>query len=52
MIDILERAQATAARLRTSLIEEIPGARHLALLGEPDRFAAALIPLLDGLDRR
>ena len=47
-----EQAQATAARLRTSLIAGLPGARHLALLGEPDRFAAALTPLLDGLDRR
>ncbi|MHC1558914.1 alpha/beta fold hydrolase [Actinomycetospora sp. C-140] len=43
---------AMAARLRTSLVAEIPGARHLALLGEPDRFAAAVTPLLDALDRR
>jgi pimeloyl-ACP methyl ester carboxylesterase len=46
------QAQATAARLHTSSIAELPGARHLALLGEPERFAAALVPLLDGLDPR
>jgi pimeloyl-ACP methyl ester carboxylesterase len=45
-------ALATAARLRTDLIAELPGARHLALLGEPERFAAALGPLLDALERR
>ncbi|MDL5157107.1 alpha/beta fold hydrolase [Actinomycetospora termitidis] len=42
-------ALATADRLHTSLVAELPGARHLALLGEPDRFAAALVPLLDRL---
>jgi len=47
-----DQALATAARLRTPLVAELPGARHLALLGEPECFAAALKPLLDGLDRR
>lgn len=45
-------ALATAARLRTSLVAELPGARHLALLGEPERFAVALRLELDALDRR
>lgn len=36
----------TAARLRTDRVAALPGARHLALLGEPDRFAAAVVPLL------
>ena len=44
------QALATAARLRTPLVAELPGARHLALLGEPERFAAALRPELDALD--
>jgi pimeloyl-ACP methyl ester carboxylesterase len=35
-------AVATAARLRTHLVTGLPGARHLALLGEPELFAAAL----------
>ncbi|GAA4780091.1 alpha/beta hydrolase [Actinomycetospora chlora] len=43
------QAQATAARLRTDRVAELSGARHLALLGEPERFAAALVPLLDGI---
>ncbi|GAA4898055.1 alpha/beta fold hydrolase [Actinomycetospora straminea] len=43
------QALATAARLRTHLVTELPGARHLALLGEPERFAAALRPQLDAL---
>ena len=42
-------ALATAARLRTPLVAELPGARHLALLGEPERFAAALGPELAAL---
>lgn len=45
-------ALATAARLRTPLVAELPGARHLALLGEPDRFAAALLPQLTALEGR
>ncbi|WP_433785294.1 alpha/beta fold hydrolase [Actinomycetospora sp. CA-101289] len=45
-------ALATAARLRTDRVAELPGARHLALLGEPERFAAALVPLLDALEQR
>ena len=43
------QAVATAARLHTTLVAELPGARHLALLGEPDRFAAALRPQLVAL---
>ena len=35
-------ALATAARLRSGTVTELPGARHLALLGEPRRFASAL----------
>lgn len=42
-------AVATAARLHTGLITGLPDARHLALLGEPERFAAALEPELDAL---
>lgn len=42
-------AVATAARLHTTLVAELPGARHLALLGEPDRFAAAIRPALTAL---
>jgi pimeloyl-ACP methyl ester carboxylesterase len=42
-------ALATAARLRTSVVAGVPGARHLALLGEPDRFVAALEPELHTL---
>lgn len=42
-------AAAMAARVRTTLVAELPGARHLALLGEPERFAAAVTPLLDRL---
>lgn len=45
------QVQATAARLHTSLVAELPGARHLALLGEPDRFAAAVRPEIAALDR-
>lgn len=44
-----EDAAAMAERVRTTLVAELPGARHLALLGEPDRFAAAVTPLLDRL---
>jgi pimeloyl-ACP methyl ester carboxylesterase len=43
------QAVATAARLHTSLVAELPGARHLALLGDPDAFAAALRPQLAAL---
>ncbi|MCD2197527.1 alpha/beta hydrolase [Actinomycetospora endophytica] len=43
------QAVATAARLHTTLVADLPGARHLALLGEPDRFAAALRPQLTEL---
>lgn len=35
-------AVATAARLHTHLVTGLPGARHLALLGEPEPFAVAL----------
>lgn len=35
-------ATATATRLHTDRVVELPGARHLALLGEPERFAAAV----------
>ncbi len=45
-------ALATAARLRTPLVAELAGARHLALLGEPERFAAALGPQLAALEGR
>lgn len=44
-------ADATAARLHTTLVVGLPGARHLALLGEPDRFAAAVEPELAALSR-
>ena len=43
------QAVATAARLHTTLVAELPGARHLALLGEPDRVAAAIRPQLVAL---
>ena len=43
------QAVATAARLHTGLVAELPGARHLALLGEPDRVAAAVAPQLTAL---
>lgn len=43
-------ALATAARLHTPLVAELPGARHLALLGEPERFASTLDPELAALD--
>lgn len=43
------QALATAARLHTGLVAELPGARHLALLGEPDEVAAALRPQLTAL---
>ncbi|HEY2221699.1 alpha/beta hydrolase [Actinomycetospora sp.] len=43
------QAVATAARLHTTLVAAIPGARHLALLGDPDRFVAALRPQLTAL---
>ena len=42
-------AAAMAQRVRTPLVAELPGARHLALLGEPERFAATVAPLLDRL---
>lgn len=45
-------ALATATRLHTGLVAELHGARHLALLGEPERFAAALAPLLAALGGR
>ncbi|GAA4916326.1 alpha-beta hydrolase superfamily lysophospholipase [Actinomycetospora succinea] len=45
-------ATAMAARLRTDLVTELPGARHLALLGDPERFAAALRPGLDAFGGR
>ena len=41
-----DAALATAARLRTGLVAGLPGARHLALLGEPERFATALASVL------
>lgn len=34
--------RATAARLRTERVAELPGARHLALLGDPVAFTAAV----------
>ena len=43
------QALATAARLHTGLVAELPGARHLALLGEPDQVLAAIGPQLDAL---
>jgi pimeloyl-ACP methyl ester carboxylesterase len=43
------QAVATAARLHTGLLAELPGARHLALLGEPDQVAAAVRPQLIAL---
>ena len=46
-----DAALATAARLHTRLIVGLPGARHLALLGEPEQFAAALGPVLAALPR-
>ena len=45
-------AAATAARLHTGLVAGLPGARHLALLGEPERFAAALGSVLTHLTPR
>jgi pimeloyl-ACP methyl ester carboxylesterase len=45
-------AVATAARLHTDRIAGLPEARHLALLAEPDRFAAALEPELRALAGR
>jgi pimeloyl-ACP methyl ester carboxylesterase len=42
-------ALATASRLHTGLIAGLPGGRHLALLGEPERFASALASVLAGL---
>jgi len=42
-------ALATAARLHARVVTELAGARHLALLGEPSRFAAALEPELHTL---
>ncbi|WP_018335068.1 alpha/beta fold hydrolase [Actinomycetospora chiangmaiensis] len=42
-------AAAMADRVHTTLVTELPDARHLALLGEPDRFQAAVTPLLDRL---
>jgi len=42
-------AVATAARVHTHLVTGLPGARHLALLGEPELFAAALEPQLRSL---
>jgi pimeloyl-ACP methyl ester carboxylesterase len=41
---IFDRASAlaTGARLRSGTVTGLPGARHLALLGEPQRFASAL----------
>jgi pimeloyl-ACP methyl ester carboxylesterase len=44
------QAVATAARLHTGVVAELPGARHLALLGEPDRVAAAVGPELSALE--
>lgn len=46
-----DRASAFAAaeRLHTRLITGLSGARHLALLGEPQRFAAAIEPELNAL---
>ena len=41
-----DNALATAARLRTRLVAGLSGARHLALLGEPERFASALAAVL------
>lgn len=45
------QALATAARLRTDVVAGLDGGRHLAPLGEPERFAGALVPLLDALER-
>nr|WP_246326208.1 alpha/beta hydrolase [Actinomycetospora corticicola] len=42
-------AAAMAQRVRTPLVTGLPGARHLALLGEPERFTAAIAPLLERL---
>jgi pimeloyl-ACP methyl ester carboxylesterase len=47
-----DAALATAARLHTGLVAGLPGARHLALLGDPERFATALGSLLAGLATR
>ncbi|MCD2189219.1 alpha/beta fold hydrolase [Actinomycetospora soli] len=44
-----DAAAAMAERVRTPLVAGLPGARHLALLGDPERFAAAVTPLLDRL---
>ena len=40
---------ATAGRLHTGLVAALPRARHLALLGDPDRSAAALGSVLEAL---
>ena len=47
-----DAALATAARLHTSLVAGLPGARHLALLGDPAAFAGALGALLAALPAR
>ncbi|MEJ2865549.1 alpha/beta fold hydrolase [Actinomycetospora flava] len=45
-------ALAMAERLHTERVVELPGARHLALLGDPERFAATLRPEIDALGGR
>ena len=45
-------ALALAGRLHTGLVAGLPGARHLALLGDPERFASALGSVLAGLRPR
>jgi pimeloyl-ACP methyl ester carboxylesterase len=47
-----DAALATAARLHTGLVAGLPGAGHLALLGEPERFATALGSVLARLPTR
>jgi hypothetical protein len=42
---------ATAGRLHNGLVALLPGARHLALLDDPERFATALESVLAGVRR-
>jgi pimeloyl-ACP methyl ester carboxylesterase len=52
--DTFDRAAAlaTAGRLHTARVAELPGARHLAPLGDPGPFAAALGTVLAALPPR
>ena len=47
-----DTALATAGRLHNGLVALLPGARHLAVLGDPERFATALGSVLAGVPTR